>query len=270
MKRIVLCADDFGMHPDISDAIITLAEHNRLSATSCLVTSPHWLGDKDKLDALRSRIDIGLHLNFTEGAGLSAHFKQGLPGLKSMLWRSHCRLLPTQQIEDEIAAQLDCFCDTFGSAPDFIDGHQHVHHLPQVRDALLKVTSQRNLNNLWFRSVTPMVSQGSSLKSKVIEYSGAIKFKQQLTRHRLESNRAFAGVYSLSEEESFADLMAYWLEKLPDNSLIMCHPSQSSNSDIDHLQARIKELDFLMSSQFSELLDNNASCLFQLSSLKSS
>ena len=265
MKRIVLCADDYGMHPDISDAIVKLAEHNRLSATSCLVTSPHWLKDQEKLPPLKNRIDIGLHLNFTEGAGLSRHFQNGLPGLKQMLWRSHCSLLPIQQIEDEIRAQIDFFCETFESAPVFIDGHQHVHHLPRVREALLKNLKEKELNHIWLRSVTPMINRTNQLKSKIIEYSGAAKFRRQLEQSGFRFNSAFAGVYSLSENESFSSLMETWLEKLPDNGLIMCHPGQSSSSDIDHLPARIKEFDFLMSSQFSELLDKNSTNLLRLS-----
>jgi predicted glycoside hydrolase/deacetylase ChbG (UPF0249 family) len=27
----------------------------------------------------------------------------------------------------------------FGRAPDFIDGHQHVHTFPQIRDGLLRL-----------------------------------------------------------------------------------------------------------------------------------
>lgn len=265
MKRIILCADDFGMHPDISDAIVTLAEHNRLSATSCLVTSPHWLEDQNKLLPLKNRIDIGLHLNFTEGAGLSSHFQSGLPGLKQMLWRSHCSLLPARQIEDEIRAQIDFFCETFGSSPVFIDGHQHIHHLPGVREALLAILNEKELNHIWFRSVTPMINRTSLLKGKIIEHSGAVKFKHQLEHSGFKFNSAFAGVYSLSENESFSSLMEFWLEKLPDYGLIMCHPGLSSPSDIDHLPARIKEYDFLMSSQFSELLDKNFASLFRLS-----
>ena len=263
MKRIILCADDFGMHPDVSDAIITLAEHNRLSATSCLVTSPYWLQDQKKLKPLNSLIDTGLHLNFTEGDGLSGHYQNGLPGLKQMLWRSHCRLLPKQQIEDEIRAQLDHFCDSFNAAPAFIDGHQHVHHLPGVREALLKILTERKLNHIWLRSVTPMVNQAPLLKSKIIEYSGAIKFKQQLNHFGFRYNPAFAGVYSLSESESFSGLMAYWLERLPDSGLIMCHPSQPSTAKIEHLPARTKELKFLMSTEFSELLDKHTTSLFR-------
>ena len=265
MKRIILCADDFGMHPDVSDAIVTLAEHNRLSATSCLVTSTHWHQDQIKLRPLKNRIDIGLHLNFTEGAGLSKYFQNGLPGLKSMLCRSHCRLLSSHQIGEEIRAQLDFFCEAFESSPAFIDGHQHIHHLPQVREALLAVIKEKEFERLWLRSTTPLISRTGFLKSKIIEFSGAIKFRQQLRLFGLQSNSAFAGIYSLSEQESFPILMTEWLKNLPDSGLIMCHPSRSSSSEIDHLPARIKEYDFLMSSQFSELLDKNDSTLYRLS-----
>ena len=46
----------------------------------------------------------------------------------------------------EIAAQWQRFVTVMGRAPDFIDGHQHVHILPQVRHALIEyLAAQRNL-----------------------------------------------------------------------------------------------------------------------------
>ena len=265
MKRITLCADDFGMHPDVSDAIVRLAQHNRLSATSCLVTSPHWPQDCHKLRPLKKHMDTGLHLNFTEGAGLSKHYHGALPGLKRMLWQSHCHILSASQLEEEISAQLDCFCETFDASPDFIDGHQHVHHLPQVRDALLNVLTKKGLDNIWLRSTTPMLHTSSLLKSRIIEYSGARSFRKLFSRCGFTLNSGFAGVYSLSEKEPFAQLIAAWLKRLPDQGLIMCHPSQPSSFEIEHLPARIKEFEFLMSGQFSELLDKSSITLHRLS-----
>ena len=46
-------------------------------------------------------------------------------------------------LEDEIRSQLRMFVHCFDRAPDFIDGHQHVHLLPQVRNAGLRLRMKR-------------------------------------------------------------------------------------------------------------------------------
>ena len=272
MKRISLCADDFGMHPAISEAIVRLAQNQRLNATSCLVTSNFWSSDFALLRPLKEHIDIGLHLNFTEGKGLSDHFKKGLPGLSNMLWKSHCRLFSSEQIEDEIRAQLEQFMFVSGLRPDFIDGHQHIHHLPQIRNALLKVLAEKELDTLWIRSVTPLIMNTSSLKSRMIEGSGARAFRHMIQSTPLKTNPAFAGVYSLSENENFSQLMPFWLESLPDKGLIMCHPcipsdKSSINKDIDHQKARQLEFNYLDSQQFIDTLHKTKTSLYQLSTL---
>ena len=38
----------------------------------------------------------------------------------------------------EVRAQFEAFADAFGRPPDFVDGHQHVHLFPQVREAVLE------------------------------------------------------------------------------------------------------------------------------------
>lgn len=252
MKRITLCADDFGMHPGVSEAIIKLASLQRIQATSCLVTAPGWHENINELTRFQESLDIGLHLNFTEGPGLSPSFKKGLPGLLSMLCRSHLGLLKGPELEEEITRQLKCFIKVMGTTPDFIDGHQHVHHLPGVRKALLTVIRKMALPPLWVRSVTPMISSASFLKTRVIVQSGALSLRADLHQTGLETNSAFAGVYSLTPNAPFPKLMEQWLRKLPDRGLIMCHPGLHNNQPLlpDHSEARQKEFDYLQSSQF--------------------
>ena len=39
---IVLCVDDFALHPLIDQAVLQLASKGRISATSCMSTAPRW------------------------------------------------------------------------------------------------------------------------------------------------------------------------------------------------------------------------------------
>ena len=252
MKRITLCADDYGMHPAINNAVASLIKADRIQATSCLVTSKYWQNSITTLTSLREKADIGLHLNFTEGNGFSESYLEGLPGLNKMLIFSHLGLLNEQAVEEEVIAQYQTFLDDTGHHPDFIDGHQHVHHLPVVRSALLATIRRfQPPESLWVRSVYPMDKSGGGFKSQVIEQSGARKMAQILASKGITHNQSFAGVYSLTTKQNFAALMQEWLKNASDAGLIMCHPAKSDNpAQLDHYSARVKEYEYLLSERF--------------------
>jgi predicted glycoside hydrolase/deacetylase ChbG (UPF0249 family) len=266
MKRITLCADDYGMHPVVSEAILELADKRRIQATSCLVTSPGWSQCSQKLSAIQGKVDIGLHLNFTEGCGLSAAYMDGLPSLGKMLLTSHLRLLDKNTLIEEVTAQYQTFVDTTGQEPDFIDGHQHVHHLPMVRDALMAVIRRyKPAKSFWVRSVIPMIKKGGNLKSHIIEASGGKPFLYDLINHSINTNTSFAGIYSLEPDQPYRELMKVWLEKSYDRGLIMCHPGKTSaRNQLDHSDARQAEFDYLSGDEF---LDDCKTFDIQLSTL---
>ena len=272
MKRVTLCADDYGIHPSVSDAIIDLIRKDRIQATSCLVTSKHWAQSAQQILEVRQHADIGLHLNFTEGKGLSQAFSEGLPGLGKMLLKSHLQLLDHNDLVEEIKSQFQAFIAATGFQPDFLDGHQHVHHLPQVRDALWQVLADYSLpEKFWIRSVHPMQITTSGFKSRVIVKSGAKAFGQQLKARSLHHNKQFAGVYSLAPQQPFDKYIQHWLRELADSSLIMCHPARKSfapdqsAADIDHTEARNQEYNYLLSENFLSDCTNNKINLVRMS-----
>lgn len=93
-KRIVLCADDYGQAPAISQGILNLLDKKRLSATSCIVNSPYWEAHSQWLTQFIQQADIGLHLNLTEGKPLSAEYNQHYGTDFQPLSRLLCRAMP--------------------------------------------------------------------------------------------------------------------------------------------------------------------------------
>src|SRR5262245_51710288 len=109
MKNIVLCADDYGQAPPISAGILSLIKHRRLSAVSCMVNTPFWREHAQWLKPYSSQIDIGLHLNLTEGKPLSETY-QAVHGdtffpLPTVLRRTFLRVLNQDAIAAECQAQ---------------------------------------------------------------------------------------------------------------------------------------------------------------------
>src|SRR5262249_47221422 len=146
--RIWLCADDFGISPAVNAAIRDLVVRRRLNATSALVVAPSFQrSESAALNVLNSdapRLATGLH------SPLNGPFPRLSKGLKPLSEDSFLRLtavarraimhqLEPDALAAEIACQLDSFVASFGRAPDFVDGHHHVHVFPQISDALFAI-----------------------------------------------------------------------------------------------------------------------------------
>ena len=158
MKHIILCADDYSQTLAISQGILELLQKKRLSATACMTNSPHWITHAAWLNPFINKADIGLHFNLSEGKPLTkalglTHQGQFI-SLPKLLLKSQLRRLNQQSIIAELNAQLDQFIFAMGKLPDFLDGHQHIHHLPTIRDAVLSVYKQRfKSKNTYIRAI---------------------------------------------------------------------------------------------------------------------
>ena len=66
MTRIVVTADDFGLCPEINEAICLLYDRGIVRRTSFMVNTD-WF--ESSVEALRSRpaLEVGVHLNLTDG-----------------------------------------------------------------------------------------------------------------------------------------------------------------------------------------------------------
>lgn len=258
-KRIVLCADDYGQAPSISQAIIHLLRRERLSAVSCLVTMPDWQQHAGELLPYFEQVDIGLHFNLTEGALLTSDLEAGY-SLSTLIQRSLLRQLNRGQIAAELHAQIDRFVDAFGFQPQFIDGHQHVHQFPVVRDAVLEVYESRFLTRKpYVRLVSFPLSQLNQLKRVVVQSLGANTFRQALLSKGIPHNTSFSGMYSF-DQTNIGLKFRQFLRDIEDGGLIMCHPGFGSEAGDAIAEARAQEFGYLDSDDY--LIDcQGAECL---------
>ena len=253
-RTLAVCADDFGLAAGISAAIARLARARRLTAVACITNSPHWDEAAKLLQDLPESVDVGLHLNFTEGRPLSARLAKRwprLPALPQLIAQAHLRLLPRSQIRNEVHAQLAAFTRAFGKPPKFIDGHQHVHHLPGLREIILDVVEHvQPLPAL--RSTAPVLGPGFGLKRWLIEHTGGRAFAQALAQRVLAHNPVLLGAYDFAAAD-YRALMLGWLAALPpDGGLLFCHPGEHAEGDPPDAigAARARELAYLGSAAF--------------------
>jgi len=254
LRTLMLCADDFGQSPGISSAIAQLAHAGRLSATACLTNGAHWRSQAGVLRALPRAVQRGLHVNLTEGAPLSPELRRvwtRFPTLPALIVQAHLRRLPQAAIAAEFEAQRAAFSEAAGQAPDFIDGHQHVHHLPGVRDVLLAALGRMAAPPA-VRSTARPLGVGFEVKRFLIAHTGGLTLQRQLARRRIRHNPSLLGVYDF-EAVDYRALMQGWLAALPaEGGLLFCHPGAADAHADPIASARVRELAYLGSAAFSE------------------
>lgn len=231
---IILCADDYAMTNGISRSIVELAEAGRLSATSALTTSAHWPSHATWIARVRDRAAVGLHLNLTLGAPLGAMAKLApsgrLPGIGDITALALRGTLDRDEIAAEIDRQLVAFEAEIGLAPDHLDGHQHVHVLPIVRDALADVLAQRYGST----PRRPLVRDPADTARRIVVRGRSVAkalaiswlargFGRKMRALGFATNDGFAGVTDFNQENDQADFSAALKAPGP-RHLVMCHP----------------------------------------------
>jgi chitin disaccharide deacetylase len=263
--RVVLCADDFGLTEGVSRAILALAESGRVSATSAMTNCPGWAAAAPALRALDGRIGVGLHLNLTAGrpVGAMAAFAPNrvFPRHREVLTRALTRRLPLAEIEGEVERQLDAFAAALGRAPDFIDGHQHVHVLPGVRGALVEVLKRRRLQSVWLRdpaeSVAAILDRRIAAGKALFVDALALGFGRFAGGAGFDTNEGFSGYRSFERPTDLAAVFEASFARLGPRPVVMCHPAHPDRElgSFDPIpQSRAEEFAYLGSERFGELL----------------
>lgn len=263
--RLCICVDDFGLHPGINAAALDLVARGVVHALACQVGGNAWRVGASQLRHFRG-VDVGLHLDLTEKPLRSAP-----QSLWALITRSLMRRLDDAALEVEIAAQLDRFENTFGRTPDFVDGHQHVHQLPQVREALLAALQRRSAHRPWLRNTRRRLPLPgfpfASFKPWLIEQLGAAELQRQARGAGFQRNEALLGVYDFTPSVlGYAAFLQEWLPAAKDGDLLMCHPSKPVDCQTDSiLAARLAEFEVLAGVGFGVLIGERNITLTRMS-----
>lgn len=234
---VAVCADDYGIAPGTSRGIRELLAAGRLSGTSCLVLSPHFRDEAPALRALGADADIGLHLAFTDLAPLGSMPRLApggrLPGVRAVILTAYRGRLDAAEIGQEIDRQFDAFEQAMGRPPDYVDGHQHVHQLPVIRDALLdrlrarapqaalRVCDER-LGAIFRRAVAPLRAMAIAVLGRGL--------RRRADAAGIAGNRHFAGVRDFDEPVPYRALFRRFVFEPQPGLAIMCHPGHPDDA----------------------------------------
>lgn len=212
------------MNAAVDAGILGLAGRGRLSGASCLVDGPTFEAGARRL--ADSGLQLGLHLNFTESFGQAGPCQP----LSSLIASAYLRRLPRRALQASIERQLRRFEYRIGRVPDYVDGHQHVHQLPGVREALVEAMGRYPEPRPWLRDTGNPRAAGLPLrlraKAWVIAALGAASLRRQARARGLRTSGGFLGVYDFQGGvPAYLSWMRRWLGACRDGDVLMCHPA---------------------------------------------
>ncbi len=251
-EGVIINADDYAMDGGVDAAILKLAAQGVVTATSAMVLSPTWPQAAAPLAG--APLSRGLHLDFTSPFTGDVFPRQTITGLTM---RTHSGVLDRKLLRKDIDRQLLLFESHMKAPPDFVDGHQHCHLLPFVREALIDALADRygaEARRIGLRNCAPRRWRG--LKAAIIARTGTFRLETLATERAHRMNSDFAGVYDFNEDADFDALWADWLSGLEGRCpLVMCHVAERGDHDgNDTIRgARCLEYDWLGSTKFREL-----------------
>ena len=237
---MIICADDFGLAPDIDEVIVRLAEAGRISAMSIMVSL--LLEPSPALAALlrlRDRLDLGLHLVLTDEPRLapsekvdSLHRNGRYLTFAQLLYRSLTGRVRAADARREIAEQYEWCVNLLEGPPDFLDGHLHVQQLFGVRHGLLDFLAtlpagQRPYVRNAYELREEISRRGvAPVKCWLISLLGD-RLRKHLLAQAIPTNDGFAGICDYAQWRDYPSTLATLLRHArPGNYLIMTHPGQ--------------------------------------------
>ncbi|MBV8448716.1 MAG: ChbG/HpnK family deacetylase [Hyphomicrobiales bacterium] len=266
MLRFVLCADDFALSEGVSRSILALLREGRVTATSAMTNRENWPIAAPRLREFVGKADLGVHLNLTCGnsLGVMSRFAPtgAMPRFGRVLWAALSGRLPLAEIADEFRRQIDAYAAAMGREPDFLDGHQHVHAFPGVRDALFTALEGLGLaRRLYVRDpadrVGAIARRRLCVGKAMVIATLARQFGKELRARSIAANTSFAGVVPFDPRRDYGADFARFLVEPGERHLVMCHPGEIDEEleRADPVSAtRPQEALFLGSSAFLEVL----------------
>ncbi len=187
----------------------------RLNATSVMVVTRASIARKRLRSMLQStrlssRAAIGLHLTLTAPfRPLSEDYEPVCEGaflpLAATLRRAAMPAVDRDALAARSQPRCEVFVDTFGRAPDFIDGHQHVQLFPQISEARARGRAGTGARRL----AAPMRARRWRCGRRFADRKGLLldilsdRFRRRAAALGMRTNPAFAGTYEFNDRAGF-------------------------------------------------------------------
>jgi chitin disaccharide deacetylase len=270
-RSLVVTADDFGIGPTTSEAILDLAARGLVTATVLLVNAPcaeeavrHWR-------RAERRPELGWHPCLTmdrpvlPAAQIPSLVRpdgtfRPLGGFVRRLLLGRVRV---SEVEAELRAQYRRFRELVGRPPAVVNTHHHIQVFPPVREVLLRLLTEasplpylRRIQEPW-----PLLAQvpGARGKRAFLNLLGRRAARRQ-AKAGFPGNDWLVGVTDPGWVTD-PDYLARWLARVPGRVVeLACHPGYLDPSLIGRdgdarggqLLRRVHELERLLDPRFRD------------------
>jgi len=119
--RVIVHADDFGLHPALNEGIERAHREGVVSSASVMPLGAAF-GDAARRAAAMPALDLGLHFTLVGVPGFPPTLGAFLSGYARGAW-------PARRVADALRAQMDALG---GLEISHLDSHQHLHALPSI------------------------------------------------------------------------------------------------------------------------------------------
>lgn len=155
MKRLIINADDFGIHASVNQAVLRAHEQGMLKSTS-LIAGGRAAEEAAILARERHDLGVGVHLTWVAEAPVldaksvsSLVDREGrfLPHHSAFIKRYLTGSIRKEELYKEGEAQIERVLK-LGITPTHVDSHQHLHVLPGIIDMVLELAAKHHIRKL--------------------------------------------------------------------------------------------------------------------------
>lgn len=246
MKRpanLQLIADDYGLGELHNQAICELLSISSIDGSSVMVELCSKTAAQQLLAAKSQDQKIGLHFNLTYPTSSFPH-----PASRNSLMLSLPIGIRRTKVKLRLQQQWQLFIELFGCAPDYIDGHEHVHQFIGVQALIADFAKSKSVSV----RATALLKPVKGLKNRVIDLLGRT-FKRKAYSMGVNTNDWFLGVLPLNRpleaENELRVQLAHAYQFAKDNPsqtlTMMVHPgSAEDSSQVEGHAAEMRSIEY--------------------------
>ena len=238
-----LIADDYGLGELHNQAICKLLSIGAIDGSSVMIELCSTAAAHELLVAKSQDQKIGLHFNLTYP---TKSFSD--PASRNSLMLSLPLCIGCAEVKLRLEQQWQLFIELFGFAPDYIDGHEHVHQFIGVQGVVAGFAKSKSVP---VRS-TKLLPPVNGLKNRVIDLLGRT-FKRKAHSLGVATNDWFLGVLPLNRpleaEIELRDQLVSAYQFAKDNPsqtlTMMVHPgSAEDSSQVEGHAAEMRSVEY--------------------------
>ena len=218
LSRVIIHADDFGLHPALNEGIEAAHRDGLVTSASLMPLGAAFEDARQRCVSL-PHLDLGLHFALVG-------VPEAPPTLGAFLKAYTLGRFPAQAVESALRTQFDAVRDLSLS---HIDSHQHLHALPSVMRVVCRFASAHEIKYVRLPiDGPPLASVPPARRVQAAALAVMARLSRRyVTAYGLKTTDHFSGM-AVSGHLTAETLAAYLTHSKPGITEIVCHPGANN------------------------------------------